>query len=482
LAAEVRNSIFAGGRFVPAHASAVHAVINPATEEPIGTVPVGDQEDVSRAVGAARAALRDPGWSRTTGAERAWMLRRLADLLEAHRDDLAPLLTRENGLAIGSSRVSVVKTAASYRYYADLAESIQTEEVRASAGAHTLVRREPVGVAALIVPWNGPQSILSWKLGPALAAGCTAVIKPALETTLDGYLLMELVAEAGFPDGVVNLVPGGAQTGAMLVADEGVDKVAFTGSTAAGRQIALTCAQRLIPATLELGGKSAAIVLDDASLADFAPMVVGVCSPNTGQVCRACTRVLVPEFRYDEAVEVIAGAMAAVRVGDPMQPDTVFGPVVSQRQRDRIEEYIAIGLAAGAKLVTGGGRPAGLDRGYYVEPTVFRDVTNDMRIAREEIFGPVVVVLPYRDDDDAVSIANDSDFGLGGFIYTADVERGTDIARRIETGSIGVNHAAMTMEGPFGGYKQSGLGKELGPEGLAAYQNVKSIYRPGNAP
>ena len=211
-------------------------------------------------------------------------------------------------------------------------------------------------------------------------------------------------------------------------------------------------------------------------------MEVGVCSPNTGQVCRACTRVLVPDFRYDEAVEVIAGAMAAASVGDPMQPDTVFGPVVSQRQRDRIEEYIAIGLAAGAKLATGGGRPAGHDRGYYVDPTVFGNVTNDMRIAREEIFGPVVVVLPYRDDDDAVSIANDSDFGLGGFIYTADVERGTDLARRIETGSIGVNYAAMTIEGPFGGYKQSGLGKELGPEGLAAYQNVKSIYRPETRP
>jgi aldehyde dehydrogenase (NAD+) len=476
---DVKTTIFADGQYEPAHGTAAFDVVNPADALPIGRIPIADEQDVAYAVGAARAALASRAWAGTTGAERAILLRRLAGLLDANADGLARLLTAENGLTITASRISVTKSAGAYRYFADLAESLVVEERRESAGAHAIVRHEPVGVAALIVPWNGPQSLLSWKLAPALAAGCAVVIKPAPETTLDAYFLMDLVTQAGVPAGVVNLVPGGAETGRLLISHPGVDKVAFTGSTAAGRAIAIECARRLIPVTLELGGKSAAIILDDADIDSFAGYVMGVCSPNAGQVCRACSRVLVPQAGYERAVGVVAAAMSGIVVGDPTDPTSGFGPLVSARQRDRVEDFVRIGLAEGATLVTGGRRIDALGPGYYYAPTVFRDVTNEMRIAREEIFGPVVVVMAYADDDEAVGIANDSDFGLGGFVFTADLERGTEMARRIESGSVGVNYAAMTMEAPFGGYKQSGLGKELGPEGLAAYLNTKTIYRPG---
>lgn len=479
-AVNLRTTIFAGGEFTEAHSSETIPVINPADARPIGSIPSGDLHDVTRAVAAARRALHDLAWAQAPAAERASFLRRVAGLLDSHADEFASLLTAENGLTIAASRTSVSKSAGAYRYFAGLAESLEIEERRESAGAHAIVRREPIGVAALIVPWNGPQSLLSWKLAPALAAGCTVVIKPAPETTLDAYLLMDLIVQAGLPVGVVNMVPGAAETGRLLVSHPGVDKVAFTGSTGAGRAIAIECAKRLIPVTLELGGKSAAILLDDVDVESFAGYVVGVCSPNVGQVCRACSRVLVHEASYERAVDVIATAMSSVVVGDPTHPASGFGPLVSARQRDRVEEFVRIGLAEGARLATGGRRMDELGPGYYFEPTVFRDVTNDMRIAREEIFGPVVIVMSYQNDDEAVEIANDSDFGLGGFIYAADLERGTELARRIESGSVGVNYPAMTLEAPFGGYKQSGLGKELGPEGLAAYLNTKAIYRPGS--
>lgn len=473
------RSIFVEGRFQPAHGSDLIPVIGPAEGAAFGSFPAGDETDVQRAVTSARRALNDPSWAGTTGADRAAYLNRVAELLEARTEEMARLLTTENGLTLSSSRVSIGKSAAAYRYFAGLAEDLVVEERRSSQGAHAIVRREPVGVALLLVPWNGPQSLLSWKLAPALAAGCTVVIKPSPETTLDAYVLMELVMEADVPAGVVNMVPGAVNTGRLLVASPGIDKVAFTGSTTAGRAIAVACAERLVPSTLELGGKSAAILLDDVDIDSFADQVIGVCSPNVGQVCRACARVLVPESMYERAVEVIAEAMAGVVVGDPMLSTTVFGPLVSARQRDRVEEFVRIGIAEGATVVTGAHRRDDLGSGYYYAPTVFRDVTNDMRIAREEIFGPVVVVMSYRDEDDAVAIANDSDYGLGGYVYTRNLERGTALARRIESGSVGVNYAGMTLEAPFGGCKQSGWGKELGPEGLDAYLNIKAIYRPG---
>jgi aldehyde dehydrogenase (NAD+) len=319
------TTIYVDGQFAPAHGRERLEVVNPANARTIATIAAGDQHDVSLAVEAARAARTAPRMAGSTGADRAVWLRRLADLIEDEADQLARLLTAENGLTLVSSRTSVTKSAGAYRYFAGLAETLVSEERRGSAGAHAIVRREPVGVAALIVPWNGPQSLLSWKLAPALAAGCTVVIKPSPETTLDGFFLMELIDRSGIPAGVVNLVPGGASTGQLLVSHPGVDKVAFTGSTGAGRAIAIECAKRMIPATLELGGKSAAIILDDADIDSFAGQVVAVCSPNAGQVCRACTRVLVPQAMYERAVEVVTAAMQSVVVGDPADPQSGFG-------------------------------------------------------------------------------------------------------------------------------------------------------------
>lgn len=479
---QVRHELFVGGQFERAESTASIEVINPATEQLIGRIPDSSDGDVEHALAAAHAALRDEEWSKLMPSDRASYLRALADALVPRRDEMAELVTSQNGVALTSSRISVDKAIASYRYYAEMAEEYLFEEFRPTQSDHAIVRREPVGVAGLIVPWNGPQPLLAWKLAPALAAGCTVVIKPAPETTLDAYLLMEAVLDAGFPPGVINLVPGGRGTGSALVRNVATNKVAFTGSTVAGKEIAEICGHQLKPATLELGGKSAAILLDDVEISSFAPMVASVCSPNTGQVCRACTRVLVPKKKYEEAVEMVATAMSTINVGDPMDSTTQFGPLVSARQRDRVEGYIAKGVAEGGKIVTGGSRPSSLPVGYYVEPTVFRDVTNDMTVAQEEIFGPVLVVIPYRDVDEAVSIANDSKYGLGGFVYTADLERGTEIARRIETGSIGVNHNAMALESPFGGCKDSGIGREMGPEAIGNYTQIKSIYRPGPPP
>jgi aldehyde dehydrogenase (NAD+) len=460
--------------------SATVTLVNPSTEEVLGTAVDGTAADVDAAVRAANRALHDPAWRDLTPADRAGLLRALADVLDRRGAELAELVSTQNGMPIKMVRWgNVGGSSASYRYFADLAEQHPVEEERVTPYSRTRVRREPVGTVGIIAPWNGPQILVAWKLGPALATGCTAVIKPAAETSLDAFLLAEAVAEAGFPPGVVNVVTGGRETGAALVAHRGVHKVAFTGSTAAGRAIAEVCGTQLKPATLELGGKSAAIVLEDADLDGFAKAVTRICAPNSGQVCYSCTRVLAPRSSYDAVVESVVAGMRTARVGDALADTTNFGPLVSARQRDRVEGYLSLGRSEGADLVLGGDRPAGLDRGFFVSPTVFRGVDNGMRIAREEIFGPVLVVIPYADDDEAVAIANDSDYGLGGSVFTNDPERGLGIARRVETGSIGINAYEPTLDAPFGGVKGSGLGRELGPEGLEAYVEYKSIY---NAP
>lgn len=476
---ESRDELFIGGRLQRAHSQQRLPVINPATEEQFASIVDSDDTDVDHAVRAADTALRSEQWRSVTPGERAGMLRRLADILESRADELGRLVTAQNGMVLANAIAgNGPATAGYYRYFADLAEQLEIETVRNTLGPRTVLRREPVGVAGLVVPWNGPQGSIAWKLGPALAAGCTAVVKPAPETSLDSYILAEAVEAAGIPGGVVNIVTGGRETGAHLVAHPLVRKVGFTGSTVAGRKVAASCAETFKRVTLELGGKSAAILLEDADFERFRPFVASACSPFSGQVCRALTRVLAPRSRYDEAVEMITDAFAAIPVGDPLDPGTALGPVVSARQRERVESYIASGVSEGAKLALGGGRPAGLDKGYYVEPTVFRDADNSMRIAREEIFGPVITVLPYEDEGDAIRIANDSDYGLGGAVFTADQERGMDVARRIESGTVGVNHYALPIDAPFGGTKHSGIGRELGPEGLHAYLETKAIYVP----
>ena len=471
------EDIYVGGAWRPASSRATLPVVNPADEQTIAVVPDGDRADVDAAVTAARQAF--PAWAATEPKARAERLMALATALEARHDTLARTITAENGTPITETAQAAGHAAAQLRYYADLADALDAEDIRPNpaAPAETVVRREPFGVAALIVPWNFPLGLIVAKLAPALMAGCTTVVKPAAETPLDARLLAAAVEDAGLPPGTVNIVTGGRDTGAALVEHPGVDKVAFTGSTAAGRAIAEQCGRLLRPVTLELGGKSAAVLLDDADLEVFGAALLRVTLRNTGQTCYACTRVVAPAARVAEVVDLVSTVIGAAPLGDPLDPATVFGPVVSDRQRARVEQYIGIGRDEGARLVLGGGRPAGLDRGFFVAPTVFAGVEPDMRIAREEIFGPVLGILSAGDEEEAIRIANATSYGLGGAVFSADAERAFRVAERLETGNVGVNFYANNHAAPFSGHKDSGLGVEFGPEGLAAYQQVKSIHR-----
>jgi betaine-aldehyde dehydrogenase len=357
------------------------------------------------------------------------------------------------------------------------------EETRQGVlGSDVVVRREPVGVVGAIVPWNVPQFVTMSKLAPALIAGCTIVVKPSPETPLDGFLMADILNEAGIPKGVVSVIPAGREVGEHLVRHPGVDKIAFTGSTAAGRRIASICGEQLKRVSLELGGKSAAIILDDADLAATVQGLKFASLMNNGQACVAQTRILASRERHDEVVEALSEMVGALAVGDPHDETTEVGPLVAERQQERVEKYIALGQEEGAKVVVGGnGRPSGLEKGWYVKPTVFSSVDNSMRIAREEIFGPVIAVIPYDDAEDAVRLANDSEYGLAGSVWTSDVDRGLDIARRVRAGTYGVNQYTMDFVAPFGGYKASGVGREFGIEGLTHYVELKSIVPPAGA-
>ncbi|MEV0404414.1 aldehyde dehydrogenase [Actinoallomurus sp. NPDC050550] len=476
------DSLFIDGQWAEPHGTGRIVVRSPNTEDEIGDVPEAVEADVDDAVAAARRAFEDPsGWAAWPPEARAGAMERLADALDARAEDMASRVSGQNGMPIAIARqIEAGMPALVLRYYADLIRRTPAQETRPGLlGGSALVRREPIGVVAAIVPWNYPQTLASFKIAPALAAGCTMVIKPSPETVLDAYLLAQAVIDAQLPPGVVNIVTGGRELGAHLVAHPGVDKVAFTGSTAAGRSIAETCGRLLRPVTLELGGKSAAIVLDDADLDGHLQDLFGACLLNNGQTCYLGTRVLAPRIRYDRIVDTVTELARALRVGDSLDPETQIGPLVSARQRDRVESYIAKGRSDGARLTAGGGRPTGRDRGWFVEPTVFADVDNRATIAQEEIFGPVLTITPYTDVDEAVAIANDSDYGLGGSVWTSDPDRGVAVAARVRTGTIGVNGYLPEPVAPFGGVKDSGIGRELGPEGLTAYQQFKSVYLAG---
>ena len=477
------TSLFIDGQWVAPHSADVNTVINATTEEPMGRTPVADAADVDAAVAAARRAFDGTGWSDLAPAERADVLERFAGELEKRSSLIAETVTAENGMPISlSATANGLSGASLLRYNAGLIRTLPLEEVRPGfLPGEILVRREPLGVVAALVPWNYPQALAMMKIAPALAAGCTVVLKPALETALDANIMAEAAAAAGLPPGVFNVVPGGVEAGEALVAHPGVDKVSFTGSTATGRIIGATAGRLLRPVTLELGGKSAAVILEDADVNAAVAELARVSFPNNGQTCTANTRVLAPAHRYAEVLDAITDMAQAMNVGDPLDPATAIGPVVSARQRERIEGYITTGRGEGARLTTGGGRPGHLDRGWFLEPTVFGDVRNDMVIAREEIFGPVIAVIPFRDEDEAVALANDSEYGLAGSVWTADAERGTALARRIRTGTVGVNGYRMDNAAPFGGYKASGLGRENGIEGLLAYFQVKSVLLPAAA-
>ena len=472
------GQLFIGGQFRAA--TKVEPVVEAATGEPLGDGASATEADISDAVAAAGSAL--PQWRSSSPAERAEVLLRFAAALLSRSDGTSQLVTRENGMPISLSRVvNGIFPAALVRYYAKLITEHEDEEVRRSQIGHTIVRREAVGVIGAITPWNFPQGLAAMKLAPALAAGCTMVLKAPPETALDCMVFAEAAVEAGLPPGVLNVVAGGAFAGAYLVQHPGVDKVAFTGSTSTGRSIAETCGRLIRPVTLELGGKSAAIILDDADLDATMQGLREASFTNNGQTCHLSSRILAPRSRYDEVVDALVALTDSLSVGDPLDAATDVGPLVSARQRDRVLDYVEIGKASGARLVVGGSIPDDQPRGWFVSPTVFADVNNSDRIAREEIFGPVLTVIPYDNDSQAVDIANDSEFGLAGTVWSADTDRATEIARSVVTGSIGINGYQLDMRSPFGGVKASGLGRELGPEGLDAYRTLKSIYRVGPA-
>jgi betaine-aldehyde dehydrogenase len=472
------DHLFVGGRWVEPGSDARFEVHSPITEEHLASVPAACEADVDAAVAAARQAFDQGPWPRLAVEERIAHLRRLSDLYAAGVDELATLITDEIGSPITFSIFTqAVAPSMMLTTFLDLAASHPWAERRpTTTGGTSVVRRLPVGVVAAIVPWNVPQVVTLSKLVPALLAGCTVVVKPSPEAPLDAYWLADRIHEAGLPEGVVSILPAGREVGAHLVAHPGVDKVAFTGSTDAGRRIAEICGAQLKRVSLELGGKSAAIVLDDADLDRTVDGLRFASFMNTGQACAAQTRVLAPRSRYAEVVEAFAAMTADLVVGDPHDEATEIGPLVAARQQQRVLDYIELGRAEGARAVVGGpGRPDGIDRGWYVRPTVFADVHNGMRIAREEIFGPVITVIPYDGDDDAVAIANDSPFGLGGSVWTADRDRGFLLAELVRTGTIGVNHYGPDFGAPFGGFKDSGIGREYGPEGLDEYTELQSV-------
>ncbi|WP_101787963.1 aldehyde dehydrogenase [Nonomuraea indica] len=473
------DTLYIGGEWVAPAGTGTIDVVSPHTEQVVGRVPDGTAADMDRAVAAAREAFDRGPWPRMTFAERAAVIGRLAELYAARQEEMAALITEEMGSPITFSQLAQApQPLGMLQYYAELGKTFQQEEQRPGLFGPTTVRREPVGVVAAIVPWNVPQFVAMTKIAPALLAGCAIVLKPAPETPLDAYLLAEMAQEAGIPAGVLNIVPAGREAGEHLVSHPGVDKVAFTGSTAAGRRIAAICGEQLKRVSLELGGKSAAIVLDDADLASSMGMLALASLMNNGQACVAQTRILASRNRYDEVVEAVAAMVTSQPVGDPADPGTGIGPLVARRQQERVEGYIRIGMEEGAKVVVGGlDRP--YEQGWYVAPTVFAGVSNDMRIAREEIFGPVLAVIPYDDEADAVRIANDSDYGLAGTVWTADADHGMEVARQVRAGTYGVNCFMLESNAPFGGYKASGIGRELGPEGLNGYLEYKSIARLG---
>jgi aldehyde dehydrogenase (NAD+) len=473
LRAHTRSFYIDGGWRAP-HGQGAIDVVHAGTEECLASVPAGDAQDADAAVRAARAAFE--GWSALPSSERAGFLWAIHAGLEARAEELARLLAAEVGMPLELSRaVQLGLPLESTRYYAAL-----TAEYCGDVDADgTLVVREPIGVVACITPWNYPLHQIMAKIAPALGAGCTVVVKPSEVAPLNAFVLAEIIEACGLPAGVFNLVTGeGAVVGEALAAHPEVDMVSFTGSTRAGRRVTQVAAETLKRVTCELGGKSANVILDDAELEAAVTAGVTNCYLNSGQTCSAWTRMLVPESRRDEVVALAKRVAESFTLGDPFAPGSRLGPLVSGLQRERVRELIRAGVNEGATLVTGGAEPPEhLPQGFFVRPTVFADVRAEMRIAREEIFGPVLSILTYRDEDEAVRLANDSIYGLSGAVWSADPERALRVARRLRTGQVAINGAAYNPHAPFGGYKQSGNGRELGRFGFEEFLEVKALRR-----
>jgi aldehyde dehydrogenase (NAD+) len=473
------DKVWIGGEWRVPHSGRMIELVSPDTELVVGAVAEADDADMDAAVEAARCAFDMGPWSRMSPSERMPYLKHMADHLRGRHDELARAWTAQMGGLANFAPHMVAGSTATFDGIIGMAEAFTFVEQRPSTGAAVgLIAHEPVGVVAAIAPWNGPYGIMLNKVAYALAAGCTVIMKPSPETPLEAYIIAEAAEAAGVPAGVVNLVCGHREASDHLVCNHGVDKVSFTGSTLAGKRIASVCGERIGRCTLELGGKSAAIIRDDFPIDAAAKMLTGTITLMSGQVCAMLSRVIVPRSRHDELASAIAGEMAQVRIGHSDDPATQLGPLAMQRQLERVEGYIEDGKRT-ADLIYGGGRPAHLNRGYFIEPTLFANVDNASRIAQEEIFGPVLSLIPCDDDEDAIRIANDGNYGLNGSVFTHDHDAAYRIARRIRSGAVGQNGLRMDFGLPFGGFKQSGVGREGGIEGLMAYLEMKTILIDG---
>jgi aldehyde dehydrogenase (NAD+) len=474
-----RSRLFIANQWVMPAEPGWLEITSPITEAPAGRVPRVSHADVDRAVAAARTAFDDGPWPHLSVGERGKYLCAAGELLDPLTDDLVNLQIDEMGAPDRYIRAATTHMIKNIPHQVKAHEAVRFREVRDGMVGQVLVIKEPIGVIGTIIPWNAPVPMILSKMTTPLLLGCPIVIKPAEESALSAYLVADALYGAGFPDGTISILPAGRDVGEHLVSHPAVDRISFTGSAAVGGLIGALCGNQIKSAILELGGKSAAIVLDDTDLDNHLSPLIAGSIPNNGQISFATTRILAPRSRYDEIVSRIGEAVSQLKVGNPHEPDVVVGPLTSRRQRHRVEHHIRCGLEEGARLVTGGGRPAGLPTGWYVQPTVFADVDNSMTIAQEEIFGPVLAVIPYDTVDDAVRLANDSQYGLGGAVFSADASRAVQVASRIRTGTCSVNGAPHGGGGgPYGGYKRSGLGREHGIEGWWGYLETKSVSLP----
>jgi aldehyde dehydrogenase (NAD+) len=475
------DRFFIGGEWVNPSSDAMIDVIDSGTEQLFFSVAEAREADMARAVAGARQAFDEGPWPRMTHAERAEFLRAMAAGLRERGDDVGQIWPRESGVLYKVAQRSALGAAGTFEYYAGLADTYPFEELAqpTAGGQFGLLVREPVGVVGAIIPWNAPLGLISNKIAPALLAGCTVVLKSSPEAPGEAYLVAETAEAIGLPPGVINVLTADREVSELLVRDPRVDKITFTGSTAAGRRIASLCGERIARCTLELGGKSAAVILDDSDIATVAGTISQAECFLSGQVCSSLTRIVVTRNRHDELVEALAGTFSQVRVGDPFDAQTQMGPLAMRRQRDRVEGYIAKGIADGATLATGGARPKHLDRGWFVEPTVFGNVDNSSTIAQEEIFGPVLSVIPADDERQAIAIANDTIYGLNASVFTNDVDRARDVARQLRSGTVGHNAFRTDFGMAFGGFKQSGIGREGGREGLLPFLETKTVILEG---
>ncbi|WP_236794724.1 aldehyde dehydrogenase [Amycolatopsis sp. GM8] len=475
------NRFYLDGRWETPSSDSGVDVIDATTELPYLRVAAARPADMARAIAAARRAFDEGPWPRLTHEQRAEYLRAMAGGLRARSADFADIWPRESGILHELASYVGEAAARRFEFYANLASTFAFEEpaTPTAGGDYGLLVREPVGVVAAIIPWNAPLPLIAAKVAPALLAGCTVVLKPAPEAPGEAYVVAEIAEAIGLPPGVLNVLTAQREASEALVRDPRVDKVTFTGSTTVGRRIAALCGERIARVTLELGGKSAAVVLDDCDLEATARAITEQGRFLSGQVCSSLTRVVVTRRHHDELVAALAANLSAIQVGDPFRPETQMGPLALGRQRDAVERYVAIGLDEGATLVTGGGRPEHLDHGWYVEPTLFAGVGNRSTIAQAEIFGPVLSVVPVADEDEAIAAANDSIYGLNASVFTGDVDRAQRVARRLRSGTVGHNAWRSDYGVAFGGFKQSGIGREGGKEGLLPYLETKFVILDG---